>query len=126
VQALVLALEPVQTRGAFARLCSTMMCHRMSRGAGAWRACAGTARAGAAARGCDQTLQTLSGSRPYPDPIWPGRAQGRVGEDKLVQLCKDGGLEAGKLLAADPEFDPADLPDPAAFLKSKGLGALPL
>jgi len=49
-----------------------------------------------------------------------------VGEDKLVQLCKDGGLEAGKLLAADPEFDPADLPDPAAFLKSKGLGALPL
>ena len=52
--------------------------------------------------------------------------QGRVGEDKLVQLCKDGGLAAGKLLAADPEFDPADLPEPAAFLKSKGLGAIPL
>lgn len=54
------------------------------------------------------------------------RAQGRVGEDKLVQLCKEGGLAAGKLLAADPEFDPADLPDAETFLKSKGLGAVPL
>lgn len=52
--------------------------------------------------------------------------QGRVGEEKLVQLCKEGKLDAGKLLAADPEFDPKDLPDPAAFLKSKGLGAIPL
>ncbi|KAK9827674.1 hypothetical protein WJX81_006915 [Elliptochloris bilobata] len=53
-------------------------------------------------------------------------AKGRVGEDKLVQLCKDGGLAIGKLLEADPELDPKDLPDAATFLKSKGLGAIPL
>jgi hypothetical protein len=49
-----------------------------------------------------------------------------VGESKLKQLCIDGGLEAGKLLAPDPEFDPADMPDVSAFLKMEGLGAVPV
>jgi len=51
-------------------------------------------------------------------------SQGKVGESKLGQLCKE--LKAEEFLAADPEFDPADTPDVAAFLKKEGLSAVPL
>lgn len=51
-------------------------------------------------------------------------SQGKVGESKLGQLCKE--LKAEEFLAADPEFDPADTPDVAAFLKEEGLSAVPL
>lgn len=52
--------------------------------------------------------------------------QGKVGEAKLGQLCKDGDLHVGDLFKADPEFDPEDIPDAATFLKEQGLSAVPL
>ena len=52
--------------------------------------------------------------------------QGKVGDSKLKQLCSEGALEAGKLLASDPEFDAPDVPDVPAFLKSEGLSAVPV
>ena len=52
--------------------------------------------------------------------------QGKVGEAKLEQLCKDGDLHVGELFKADPEFDPEDIPDAAAFLKEQGLSVVPL
>ena len=35
-------------------------------------------------------------------------------------------LHVGELFKADPEFDPKDLPDAAAFLKEQGLSVVPL
>ena len=52
--------------------------------------------------------------------------QGKVGEAKLGQLCSEGGLQVGKLLASDPEFDPPETPDVLAFLKEEGLSAVPV
>jgi len=52
--------------------------------------------------------------------------QGKVGQAKLEQLCKDGDLHVGELFKADPEFDPEDIPDAATFLKEQGLSVVPL
>ena len=48
------------------------------------------------------------------------------GKAKLGQLCSEGGLQVGKLLAADPEFDPPETPDVPAFLKQESLSAVPV
>ena len=46
------------------------------------------------------------------------------GDERLQQLVGEGKLDLPKLLAADPEFDPADLPAPADFLRQQGLAVL--
>lgn len=45
------------------------------------------------------------------------------GNEQLRALVAEGGLSLHDLLASDPSFD-GDLPPPAAFLKSVGLGSL--
>lgn len=52
--------------------------------------------------------------------------QGKVGESKLAQLCKDGDLHVGELFKADPAFDPEDTPDADHFLKEQKLSVVPL
>ncbi|KAK9820254.1 hypothetical protein WJX72_008106 [[Myrmecia] bisecta] len=49
-----------------------------------------------------------------------------AGEERFQKLLTDSGFKAGELLKADPEFDPADLPDVASFLKQEGLAAVPV
>lgn len=46
------------------------------------------------------------------------------GDDRLQQLVAEAKLDLQQLLASDPEFDPADLPPPAEFLRQQGLGVL--
>ncbi|KAL4442134.1 hypothetical protein ABPG77_011395, partial [Micractinium sp. CCAP 211/92] len=52
---------------------------------------------------------------------WPAEAGG---DDRLQQLVAESKLDLQQLLASDPEFDPADLPPPAEFLRQQGLGVL--
>ncbi len=53
-------------------------------------------------------------------------AQGKIGETKLGQLCKEGDLHVGDLFKADPEFDPEDISDAATFLNEQKLTVVPL
>ena len=53
-------------------------------------------------------------------------AQGKIGEAKLGQLCKEGDLHVGELFKADPEFDPEDISDAATFLNEQKLTVVPL
>ena len=53
-------------------------------------------------------------------------AQDKAGEEQLKELCTKAKLQAGQFLAAVPEIDPPDLPEPKAFLASQGLSAVPV
>lgn len=50
----------------------------------------------------------------------------KAGEEQLKELCTKAKLQAGQFLAAVPEIDPPDLPEPKAFLASQGLSAVPV
>jgi hypothetical protein len=46
-----------------------------------------------------------------------------AGEDALKEYCEEAKIDMNALLAADPEFDPPELPDVPIFLKAEGLEA---
>lgn len=50
-----------------------------------------------------------------------GVLQEKAGEEELARLGKAAALDTEKLFAADPEFDPEDLPSVPEFLEAEGL-----